>query len=449
MYRITPQLRTIALRMRFLTPLSHHDPARSDTSNRNLFNRQRLVVRRQCVTVNTDVSRLVALFVVPSDQVMLFEQLTEDEFLATALVYEFMSAYSTADGIGLFSGPERYRRLEERAAQWAVRATSIYRWWGGLARDLQVGLPLYGDGFRQAALFGVPAPVAQRVLATLADNATSAVMLARVWREAKRDGASEVQIAPRPQTYQTDQQITLEVPAISANSIRHEMVREPGALHLLNALGLQFDDLPAAVATLLYNAGDLRTTAPEQAFRMAREIRKQYPLLGLLGGATDGFLLGASNLEVSAWLIGVENHAALERYGIEPQLSLFDLLDDAEHTRHTQARVEGSPMPFGFETVCAGAEALVEFRLRPYATDLELGALLAALATYVGGDSTLFGGAARGYGLMTSQVLAMPDDADDAQALYEDYLMQHADILRAGLLDGTLGTGSVVVHDRG
>src|SRR5690606_22986201 len=110
----------------------------------------------------------------------------------------------------------------------------------------------------------------------------------------------------------------------------------------------------------------------------------------LLGGTTNGFILGASNLEVRAWLVGRENNQALERYGLQTDISLYELLDDAEHTRHTQRRVEGSPMPFGFETLAQGTQVLVEFVLRPYATHLEHGALMAALNTYFGADSTLF-----------------------------------------------------------
>jgi hypothetical protein len=445
MYRITPELRTVALRVRFLTPVSHHDAARADSSNRNLFNRQKQVVKREVANIAHGLRQLLDLYTVPEAHAPLFEALTETEFLATALVYEFMSAYATADGIGLFSGAERYRRLEERAAQWSVRASSVFQWWSGLARELQVGLPLYGDGERQAALLGMSPVVALSVLRTLSENATSAVMLARVWREAARDNQAMVRVKPQSVTYPSADTMVADVPALSANSIRHEMVREPGALHLLNALGLRFEDLPAPVATMLYNAGDLNTTAPDTAFRLAREIRERYPLLGLLGGATSGFLLGASNLEVSAWLIGTENAEALARYGIEPQRSVFDLLDSAEHTRHTQKRVEGSPMPFGFETLAAGAEALVEFRLRPYATDMELGALIAALATYAGADGTLFGQSARGYGLVTTQWLAVPESADEACAMYEQYLAEHADELRDGLLRATLGTERIVL----
>ena len=36
-YLVTPQVRTIAMRATFITPVSHHDPSVQDHSNINLF----------------------------------------------------------------------------------------------------------------------------------------------------------------------------------------------------------------------------------------------------------------------------------------------------------------------------------------------------------------------------------------------------------------------------
>ena len=104
-------------------------------------------------------------------------------------------------------------------------------------------------------------------------------------------------------------------------------------------------------------------------------------------------------------------------------------------------------MPFGFEGLAAGVEALIEFRLAPYATPLEAGALVAALDTYAGGSSIFGGQAARGFGLAALdyvQVLAL-DDPDLLREQYEVYLTSNADALRQGLLDGTLATDKLVM----
>ncbi|NJL56023.1 hypothetical protein HC928_13190 [bacterium] len=208
---------------------------------------------------------------------------------------------------------------------------------------------------------------------------------------------------------------------------------------------MRLEDLGTGVAALLYNGGDLNASAPNDAFKLTRDIREKYPLLGLLGGSTSGFILGASNLEVSAWLIVEENREVLARFGIEPQLSAFDLLDREEQTRHTGKRVDGQPMPYGFEVLAAGTELLVDFRLRPYASDLEIGALVAAIETFAAADSTLGGQSARGFGLLFHETLIAPDgDMLALREAYDAYLATHADPLRQGLLDGTLATGKKV-----
>lgn len=446
-YRINHNLRQIVFRARFLTPISHHDPSVNDSSNANLFLRRAQVVPRSVSTplAPDAMPNLANLLPVPESLHGMFAELSPGEFLATALLHQFITAYATGDGLGLFAGPERYRRLEERARQQAIRSTTAFGWWGGLASEMQVGAPLRGDSTVQGALLTMPAALAQLALAAIAKNSTSAVMLARLWNEAAQQEKRNKVLKFGKVHINESADVVAQVPAISANSIRHEMVREPGAIHLLNALGLQFDDLPDGVAALLYNGGDLNQAAPSNAFKLSRQIRELYPLFGLLGGSTSGFILGASNLEVSAWLAVTENAAALERYNIQPQLSAFDLLDQETQTRHTNKRVDGSPMPFGFETLATGTQAVVEFRLRPYATQLEAGALIAALETYTEGDSTLFGQSARGFGLANLETLRAFDDLEESRNAYNAYVQENAEELRHGLVNATLGTGKQVI----
>lgn len=429
----------------FITPVSHHDPARQDNSNINLFLRRKLVLDRNSTNLPKpdEITLLAQQFPVPTSLEQAINMLNAPQFFAVVMLHEFINAYATGDGIGLFEGKERYRRLENRAVQQAVKAQSVFEWWGGLANAMQVGVSLRGDRPERYNLLAMPSALAQLALRELVNNSASVMMLARAWHGA----SDELTIAPNLQPFSLpdDTKTVVEAPSISANSIRHEMVREPAMWHMLNILGVDLNELSDGMAALLYNGGDLNSSASSTAFKDTRTIIDTYPALGLLGGTTKGYVLGASNLEVSAWLVAKEYATALERYGIVPSVSVFDLVDRDEHTRHTQKRVEGSPMPFGFETLAAGTQILISLRLRPYANDLQAGALGAAISTYLAADSTLAGASARGYGNLVVKDLQCEFDINDNQASYEAYLQSNSELLRGHLLDNTLGTSKVVV----
>lgn len=448
-YLIQPGTRAIRYIATFTTPVSHHDPAQQSSANIVSFLRRKQLVHRADVTLPdiADVNRVAQAFPVPNVLADTMRTLSAPEFLAVAAIQQFINSYGSKDGLGLFSGVERYRRLQERAAFHAIRTSSMFAWWGNLTTEMQVGMPARGDHHQQFALLGMPTALARLVLSQMVENSTSIVMLARIWNEQMRENAPTTALSFDVVDFGAGDTLTLQIPAFSANSIRHEMVREPGALHLLNALGLRYDDLDAGAAAMLYNGGELNSSEPPNAFKMTRQIIEMYPLLGLLGGSTSGFMLGASNLEVSSWLICQENNRALSKFGLASHVSAFDLLDRDEMTRHTAKRIDGTPMPFGFETLVAGTQLAIEFRLRPYATDMEVGALAAAIGTYFHADSTLGGQSARGFGVADFEPLMDRQQHDDLQALrsgYEEYLRAEGQFLAAGLTDGTLGTGKRV-----
>lgn len=458
MYVITPSARRTVLRCRFLTPVSHHDPAVNTRANERLFLRRAQEIERVYDTVPdaTEVRELVAVYAVPTALAHVFSNLSAPEFLAVAALRMFISIYGGGEGVGLFSDSVRYIRLEERGKHAAIRSNNMFDFWGDLCSSLQVGHGVEHkpeqDGeaeYGMVKLLTMPTALAGLVLAQIARNSTSVLALARAWHELVRGKAGAetplTRLSLRDQQFSHADKLVVQVPAISANTVRHEVVREPAAWHLLNALDLDLNDLPSGAAGLLYNGGDLNTSAPSSAFKHARTIRDVYPHLGLIGGSTDGFILGESNLEISAWLICRENNDALGLFGLHSDISIFDLLDQDVMTRHTNMRVDGSPMPFGFETLAKGAEVLLDFRFRPYISELEIGAFAAALATYMSADSTLGGQGARGFGFMRAEILQAPDGIERHQAAYEAYLLQNADSLRAGLLDGTLATSTVVI----
>lgn len=443
-YIIRPDGHRFASLWQFVTPASHHDSSVSTTGNRNLFMRQKqLVAMGEMALPSAEEQTIIARsFKVPGSLSDIFDELTLPQLIGVAILKHFITTYSS--GAGLFDGQERYRILDDRAKQAAIRANSIFGFWGDLCLTLQV--PAAGSDDNLLALMRVPNPIARLVFADMAKNIAATIYLARAWFDTERKGEhSEMIPNPKPIHDGIGEFVPMEVPSVNANTIRHQL-REHGALHLLRTLGLEFNDLPDGVAGLLYNGGDLNSSAPSDAYTLARTIKANYPLLGLLGGSTKGFILGASNLNMAAWLVCRENNAALAQFGVESKLSAFELIDDAGMANHTAGRVAGSPMPFGFEALVQGAEIVVDFRFTPYATQLELGAFWTALGDYLNLRPIFGGQSARGYGLFQDVATLIHYDAGAELEMddYAEYITQNAEMLAEGLKLGTLGTGKVV-----
>lgn len=448
MITVSPNNRCWWLRLRLQSPLSHHDPDNTDKSNRNLFRRVAKVIKTDVAgnrVTQEQVDRILNAYPVPQSMADLFAEATLQQFLGTALMYEFISRYNGKDGTGLFSGIERYRRLEERFKQSAVQSHSLMDLWGFACDSLQV--PTAGDGndFRTLTLLNAPAQLAGQVIKTMIESPRPLVMLARLWADAARNGEATVALQYAPPSPTESQEMIVEMPTFSANSARHELIREPGMWHLFNKLNIAFDEPMPAMTAMFYNGGDIKSGAsqPSDVFWLRGEVRRQYPLLALLSGGTDSFLLGESNLRVHSWVRCRENNDVLKGVGLDSHLSIFDLTDDWTLTRHAN-RVESGQMPFGFETLIENSEIIVRLSVTPYADELQIGALMASLRTYQGNDSTIGGQSARGFGLTD---LRFHDSLLDEQALaaYEEYLTQNATILCAGITEGHLATGKVLV----
>lgn len=445
-YVINPQQRGLTLMLEALSPISHHDPAQNTSANTITFLRRKQKVSGVLPASTPDdftVGKLTDAFPVPASHADFFESLSVPQFLAVVAAYLFIANYN---GQGLMDSTSRYTRLRDRLKISAVKSKwSMFSFWGDLCDSMQAETA-YPDYAEQTMRFiTMPAALAGLVLRELTDNADSVIALARTWIEAQREAPADTVLQFDGVAWSEAEDVILEVPAFSANSLRHEMLREPGSWHLLNALGLRLEDLPDSVAALFYNGGDLNSSAPNDVFKLMRQIRENYPLLGLLGGSTDGFILGSSDVTVFSWLVCRENNPATSVYGVTSTTSAFELLDYNEHTRHTTGRVNGSPMPYGAEMLVQGSTILTRIEVRPYVTQLELGALGAALTTYVNADSTIGGQSARGYGLVKPSIYAADLDLSGAIRDYEAFLAANAEMLRKGLLEGTLGTGKRVL----
>lgn len=233
------------------------------------------------------------------------------------------------------------------------------------------------------------------------------------------------------------------VPSISENALRSVIFREPLHDDLVKRMGIKRGELPQSVLNLLYSGGNMAagSKAPGDEIALGHAVKDLYPSLDLLGGAVDGFILPRSRLRLAAWLVARE-YAPMLRL-VAPELaeeaegvSAYDMITEETRTRGTGAESEGNQMLYTYETLAAGAKLLVEISLDPHTPPACAAAVNHAMSCWSG----YIGGQARqGRGRM----VLISDDLPDATP-YTDHLEVHAEAMRLGLVNGTLGTRLVL-----
>jgi hypothetical protein len=472
---VYPQVESADLLLTATEPISHHDPATGDGSNRLTFNRQKQMVRREVDDQPISPKLLDALLAAnPMTEMVgeLAKQLTLPEFIATAVLRQFIDVYNSKDGAGLFSGVGRYGMLRDRAKNAAISHSTLHSFWSSLTTNMNVPLHFMKDNEAIAMFWLFPRSIQYSILQTIADNVTSLVSIAYIWHGQMKNQSEDYVLSfdgvfnPQVETVAeyradglavADDVMIIEVPAISANTIRHQMVRAPGWIFLANALSIapaqrNKGEISQGAEGIFDNGGNIESgaKAPSNAWKLAGEIREAFPHLDLVGGCTDKFDIGESSLSVSAWLVCKENAENLPESlqdTARARMSAFDMLDDATRTRQAISqgeKKEAGQMIYNYETLAQGTQIFTRFSLRPTATVMTKGALMVALSTYLNGISVVAGQSARGHGHVTAEWITRLDDNGEEQQ-YIDYVTENAEQLREWIISGTLGSSSVVV----
>ena len=478
--RINPSELSIKCKYTLLEPASHHDAGSGLDSNASLYRRQRVYVERPVASLamahhaqHVDVpAALSEAFPIPAECEALFSDEPFERFIGIALAKVFIESFGIMRenvwGEGLFEGTRAYARLASRFEQTAARVPDLKSFWGLLLKEMRVGISEQRSA-RDALfqLLSIPRLFHHAILYEMTQQAPLIIEMARFWHDtAKRQSAAYVAAANVAQADTATvtlslvsetlekagetgaSHVSLAVPHHSGNDIRHD-IRETASQFLLATLGFDAatDTLPNGVKALLSNGGNIAKgkTAGNRAYALTQEIRAAYPMLGLLGGCTEGFLLGDSNLTgvTAIWGAREFNRSLSHLFDVTVSHSIMDALDTWTLHRHV-TRHEGSPMPFSFEVVQAGLSLYVMFQFSPYTTELEFGAFWTALQTWEATDATIGGNGAKGFGKVTVEILHCPCFIDEAAGHYQAYLTQNAKRLKAGLCDGTLDTNTQV-----
>lgn len=233
------------------------------------------------------------------------------------------------------------------------------------------------------------------------------------------------------------------VPSISENALRSVLFREPLHDDLLQALAIGRGELPQSVVNLLFSGGNMAagSKAPGDEIALGHAVKTLYPSLDLLGGAVDGFILPRSRLRMAAWLVAREYAPMLRLMAPElaeeaETVSAYDMLTEETRTRGTGAESEGNQMLYTYETLSAGAKLLVEITLDPHTPEATCASVAYALDKW---DGYIGGQARQGRGRMAIIRHDLP-----AKEAYAEHIELYREAMRAGLVEGTFGTGRVL-----
>ena len=219
---------------------------------------------------------------------------------------------------------------------------------------------------------------------------------------------------------------TAWLPVLSANAIRHRMIREPGARYLVDLYRIG-GHMSIRMLNFLFHGGSLTESNSRESTGRLAEIRDLLPLIRLLGASLPNQILPGLLTADRGTMVCRENRERI-RAMLPDGWETPDLLPSAEmwvgryqYTRgdaskqhpdmvDTDAEVGAGLMIYSGEQVNAGAMFVHGFRLQR-ATMAELGCLLWSLQLWADAGATIGGQASRGHGQLRTQ-LAITCDGD-------------------------------------
>lgn len=450
------------------SPLVHNDPAIQTDSNTIQFNRAKIkALRTAAQRVHLEASLIAGLFPVPNDIASFCEQINIIEFSAIALLKLFMDSYNSHEGSGLFSGKERYARLESRMSIAAEKSKSILDFWNNLLGLMQCDSgPTSHDG-KILKTIEIINPASATVLHTMIAQRQSIIAVARQWhsldkmqneRYAEKAGMAELisygtVIMNFADYSEQNEYEYIEVPEYQGNALRSVTVRKPSKRLLFEMLGFTEADiygngeLLPGVEAIFDNGGNLAKGAKAggNPILLSSKIRNNYPSLDLLGGCTDNFDIGESRLKCGCMLVCRENRPYLGEYAELPgaSISCYEMLTEITQTRTASESGQGQ-MIYNFEALATGAQFILKYMLTPFTKELTKGALSAALEYWQRHGATLGGMSRVGFGNVEIKPIKLMDGWAEASDAYLGFIETNKEQLRAWLCDGTLGSGAKV-----
>lgn len=241
------------------------------------------------------------------------------------------------------------------------------------------------------------------------------------------------------------------VPVITGNSVRGQL-RDSMAAHLLDTMS-EGSILGAKVSkdtfNILFSGGNINGTMKDDVEK-AKNIRKHFPLVSLMGGGLGDMIMSGKMLCSFAYPICKETESIT---GIESDISWHSLIDEIEFTRTDDGKNDqltgymldaeeektakaSTQMRYSVQYMAAGTEFVQDFIFLDGLTNFELGSFYAGVKKWF--ETPRLGGmAAKGFGLFDAKLeedisvkggnVTVSHDVRYCITTYEDFIRMEGD----------------------
>lgn len=236
------------------------------------------------------------------------------------------------------------------------------------------------------------------------------------------------------------------VPVITGNSIRGQL-RDSMAAHLLDTMSqgsLIGVKVSKDVFNILFSGGNINGAMKDDVEK-AKNVRKHFPLVSLMGGGLGDMIMAGKLICGFAYPVCSETESIT---GITSDISWHSLIDEMEFTRTDDGKNDklsdymldageektakaSTQMRYSVQYMAAGTEFVQDFIFLDGVTELEIGSFYAGIRKWFQ-CPRLGGMAAKGFGMFDAGIgddisvtggnVSISSTAEETIAAYEDFI---------------------------
>lgn len=240
----------------------------------------------------------------------------------------------------------------------------------------------------------------------------------------------------------------VDIPFLSGNALRHRMIREPGAMYLVDSCALK-GNLNIDQANFMFTGGSLSQSSTTDNLKTIATMQQVAPLFRMLGGSLRDQIIGGSLMVSRGLLVCEENLSAISKQchalsdaGTAHAHPAQSFIGRTQYTRGEVTRMKDAGevvndelpqaktnlMIYNCECVISGSLWYHNLILNNVC-ELEVGAALHCLALWQNGGGIIGGSSRIGHGKLKTSIHIEGAEKEPAEYVtaYIEHVNSHSD----------------------